>query len=749
MQRGPLLAVLLKLIFLPYVLLQTACGARRETSPIRNVIAMIHKLHAKVSDQRNEASRAYDKQVDWCQERSRAFALEVKTGRADVENLKATIENELASTGALEAAIENVATDISKDDADLKAAVAIRTKEALNFAKEEKELEETIGMLMQGLATLSQEKRQGMAFLRYDSSTSLTSALGTLIQSSMLSEVNASRLVALTQASSNEDNSQSIFDAAFLDSSSATRKAASNVDPGGAILDTLNDLFEKGKARLDAARRTEANNKHNFELLRQSLTSEIDIAKVRLNKAKQELAASRERKSIAEGDLEAVSLDLEADVASQKVLKHDCMSAATEYEIVSRSRVQESEALATAMRVLKECIEGAGALQYAFWQKGSPREKVQISMSALSEESADLQQEMKQAGIRRVSLLQLGSQTQASVRLASSSDLAKFEAVRFIRDLARKLASPVLTQLASKMDSAMRLGLGQDEDPLAGIKGLLVNMLDALRAESEQDKTQTSFCDGQLSEATSKKEDLDTEKGKLTIKLAQAGSRHKKLEEEVALLHEEIAAMSRAKGAADTMRSEEEARNKRNRAEIQKGIKGIQLAIQVLQEYYSSGNENGSNQGAGSSIVSLLEACELDFTNSLQAADQEEHDAAAAYAELTHTNQLLFASKQEDVKHRMRSAAGIRNDMAGVSADLSSVSARLGTAVSSLEDLKKMCTSSDEPHIQRRARRVKEISGLREALEMIVSDAFVQRSAKRTLLVRRVVSNRTSHIVNQ
>ena len=53
-------------------------------------------------------------------------------------------------------------------------------------------------------------------------------------------------------------------------------------------------------------------------------------------------------------------------------------------------------------------------------------------------------------------------------QVSSGADLAKFEAVRFIRDLARTSKAPALAQLASRMDSAMRLGAGS-ADPFAKV----------------------------------------------------------------------------------------------------------------------------------------------------------------------------------------------------------------------------------------------------------------------------------------
>jgi hypothetical protein len=54
------------------------------------------------------------------------------------------------------------------------------------------------------------------------------------------------------------------------------------------------------------------------------------------------------------------------------------------------------------------------------------------------------------------------------MQLSSSSDLAGVEAIRYVRDLARKIKAPALAQLASRMSSAIKLG-GAAGDPFAKV----------------------------------------------------------------------------------------------------------------------------------------------------------------------------------------------------------------------------------------------------------------------------------------
>merc|ERR1719310_782257 len=110
-----------------------------------------------------------------------------------------------------------------------------------------------------------------------------------------------------------------------------------------------------------------------------------------MDKAKKNLAASQESKATAEGDLDVTSKDLAEDVATKGTLHQDCMAGAEEFELATKSRGEELNALATAKKVIKESTGGAAEQTY---------------------------------GLNQVSFLQVDR-----MRVDSRADLAKFEAV--------------------------------------------------------------------------------------------------------------------------------------------------------------------------------------------------------------------------------------------------------------------------------------------------------------------------------
>merc|ERR1719301_160162 len=100
-----------------------------------------------------------------------------------------------------------------------------------------------------------------------------------------------------------------------------------------------------------------------------------------------------------------------------------------------------------------------------------------------------------------------------------------------------------------------------------------------------------------------------------------------KLKEEVATLQKELAALAKEQAEMDKLRAEEKAVFDKNSAELEKGIKGVKLALKVLREYYAKDAAHSSADGAGSGIIGLLEVVESDFTRGLSEMDANEQSA--------------------------------------------------------------------------------------------------------------------------
>ena len=319
-----------------------------EVSPIGKVIQMLGELETKILAEGQAAQKVYDEFAEMCEDRSKDLQFEIKTGKAEVADLKATIESEGATIASLTTKVEELAASIATDEADLKAATEIRQKESTDFSAIEKETTEIIDTLERAIGIL---KKNGAALLQTKGVSSIAEALEVMVKAASLSSADASKLTALVQ-SSNDAEDDGAPDASVYENQS------------GGIVETLGGLLEKAESQLDDARKKETASLNNFEMLKQSLEDEIKFGNKDMAEAKKGIAASSEKKAAAEGDLAATSKELAADVSSLADLHRECMAKAEEFESETKSRGDELKALATAKKIIKETTSGAASQSY-------------------------------------------------------------------------------------------------------------------------------------------------------------------------------------------------------------------------------------------------------------------------------------------------------------------------------------------------------------------------------------------------
>merc|ERR1719324_1589433 len=108
--------------------------ASLKANPIEKVIEMMSDLQQKIIGEGKAAQQVYDEFAEWCEEESKSLGFSIKTGKADSEELNSVIEKADSDIGALDEKIGELTSTISTDEADLKAATAIREKEHGVFA---------------------------------------------------------------------------------------------------------------------------------------------------------------------------------------------------------------------------------------------------------------------------------------------------------------------------------------------------------------------------------------------------------------------------------------------------------------------------------------------------------------------------------------------------------------------------------------------------------------------------------------
>merc|ERR1719326_2093695 len=108
----------------------------------------------------------------------------------------------------------------------------------------------------------------------------------------------------------------------------------------------------------------------------------------------------------------------------------------------------------------------------------------------------------------------------------------------------------------------------------------------------------------------------------------------------------------------DSIRTEESAAFSKAKTDLESGIAGVQKALEVLREYYGSSfvqqpampAGHSASSDAGGAIISMLEQCESDFTQTLSKESMEK-EAQTVYDTTTQKNKMTKTMKDQDVKY--------------------------------------------------------------------------------------------------
>jgi len=652
-------------------------AAANEVNPIQQVVQMMADLQAKIIKEGEDSQQVFAKFSEWCEDTAKQTKYEIKTAKELSEELKATISKSSADIESLSSQIEDLVAAVSADEKDLKAAEAVRKRENADFVVEEKQLAADVNTIQRAVTILERENGGAASMIQMKNAHSVAEALTAMVQATSLESADASRLTALLQ----DDDDDS-------DDDTGAPAASVHDSQSGGVIDTLEDLEEKAQTQLDAAREAETKSLQAFELLKQSLDDKIEFATKELDATKKSLAVAKESKAEAEGDTDINKKDLDEDVVTLQQLHHDCMTKAQDFEEEVKSRGEELKAIATAKKIVIEETSGGAFNQESFLQvKGS-----------------DVQTQGDQAS----------------------------QAAHFVRKLAKKEHSAALNQLAQRMASAAKF----EADPFAKVKALITDMVAKLEQEAEADATKKAYCDKELAESDKKKTDKTDDLDKLSVKIEKASSSSAQLKNDVARLEKELAELAAAQNEADKIRAEEKALFEQQQAEMQKGIKGVQMALKVLREYYAKedkGHEDSS--GAGGSIIGLLEVVESDFSKGLSELVATEEAAVKEHKAMTDTTQIDIATKTQDGKYKTKEHKSLDKAIAEFTSDTESVKEELSAVTEFIAQLNKECVTKPESYAEKKKRREAEIAGLKDALEIMENEAaLIQKGSKRTTL---------------
>jgi chromosome segregation ATPase len=305
--------------------------------------------------------------------------------------------------------------------------------------------------------------------------------------------------------------------------------------------------------------------------------------------------------------------------------------------------------------------------------------------------------------------------------------------------------------LASRIQAVFRLSSSTSDDPFVKVKGLIKALIAQLEKEAAAAAEEKAYCDDQMAKTEEKKAELEEDLSKLTAAMDKAAASSEALKNEVKVLQEELANIANLQAEMDKIRADQKAAFDTAKAELTLGLAGVRKALDILKGYYGNNAESFAlvqgdqpakpvnfkkAEGAGGSIIGILQVVESDFAKNLAQEEQEESDNIEEYEKETQSNKVETTEKQQSVKYKVQEFKALDKAIADMTSEKETLDTQLKAVLEYYDKIKDRCIAKPEGYEERKRRREAEIAGLKEALSILEQDTapmLVQAKAHRHL----------------
>merc|ERR1719482_487568 len=467
---------------------------------------------------------------------------------------------------------------------------------------------------------------------------------------------------------------------------------------GSVVIDLLKSLkadFEKQKVE-STKEETEDKNQYN-------------LAKQAQDYAIKEANSNKDTKSTDLSDNEATRDDeegaLASDTAQLNSVKADCTTKANEWDVRSKTRMGEIEAMSMAVKILEKVTNVR-----------NPDTHEQPAKVYLQE---------------KVSLLQISD--------------PKAKAMNLLKEVAVKTHSKALQKLATE--------IGAFAGPFDKIKAMIQKMVFRLMADQKDEDDHKNWCDMELEKSNESKDDKDNRMELLDAKIATANADVAKLTKEIADDDQSASDITKYMEEEKELRKENKDENVATIKDAQDAQQAVADATAVLKNFYKESRmiakepyefvqtkkdvdlpENPATwdssytgvadpEAEGTGVLSILGECGKNFASmEADAASQEETDEKAFQDDMT-AQSMDKAEKEKSAEMKGSRKTALMQKLEGMNENKAHLTKELEAVNTYLKDLEPACVSGDSSYAERKAARSDEITALRKA-QNILQDAF-------------------------
>merc|ERR1719484_353575 len=362
--------------------LLASVGATK-VSPVAKVIELLDELTGKVKGDLAAEETMMEEYSKWCDSESNEKEDAITSNKRTVGDLESEIADASARISELSTEVEELAGKISSAETELSDATKLREEEKATFEGSEKEMVETIDGLERAIVVLKRGQTSFLQARDKNELKDLTAVFSKMIEANWVNKQDKATVQSLLQSTSTDGDED-----LSLQPQASTSAYEGH---GGGILDTLSDMKEKAEATLSDARTAEMKAQHGYEMLKQSLDTEIATMKKRMSEATTEKSSLESAMASAEEELVATKKALADDEKYLEELKQSCSMKAEEWATRQKDAAGELAAIAKAKEVLESGVKVFLEVSSKTHSKNSDasakRERVMSILSKLADHS--------------------------------------------------------------------------------------------------------------------------------------------------------------------------------------------------------------------------------------------------------------------------------------------------------------------------------------------------------------------------
>eukprot|EP00448_Togula_jolla_P005634 CAMPEP_0170599824 /NCGR_PEP_ID=MMETSP0224-20130122/17008_1 /TAXON_ID=285029 /ORGANISM="Togula jolla, Strain CCCM 725" /LENGTH=706 /DNA_ID=CAMNT_0010924511 /DNA_START=62 /DNA_END=2180 /DNA_ORIENTATION=+ len=459
------------------------------------------------------------------------------------------------------------------------------------------------------------------------------------------------------------------------------------------IVDMLQKLHEKFADERGALERQEMASRHAYDLLLQDLQSSISLAKSSKSAKVGQKADHLQLAATKRGDLEDTTSTRDDDRTYLSDLTTTCGRKASDFEERQKLRTDEIDALEKALDIISS-------------------NRVLSSIQLTSRPS------------RSPSALGALAQLRSSGRSPNQQRVAAY-----LHERGSQIHSRVLSTLALRVR----------DDPFAQVKKLLKDLIVRLMEESNEEAQHKTWCDQELAENKGTRDSRTTQIEGLTSQIDGMKSFIAKTGNEIVVLTQELADLTKENEEQTALRTKDKATNIATVNDAKEAQAAVQQAITILKEFYDRGEAvalvqtsslqgqappifEGAYEGMGSEnggVIAMLEVIESDYARLESSTTAMEETAEQDFNRFKTDNAVAIAQTNADIRHKTSQKQHHEQQLSNAESSLTLAERELAAAEKTYEKLKPSCIDSGSNFTEREQRRQEEIQSLQEALRIL------------------------------